>query len=99
MSLVEHSWPPTAGYCLGDVRYHANRNEEAGHIVEHERGRRSVRILERFPHRLSDADVQVLLLLIRITEPIVEQSLGILAFPVAIVFVTTVACARRKRNG
>lgn len=38
VSLIEHARSPAARYGLGDVRDHANRNEETGHIVEHESG-------------------------------------------------------------
>ena len=84
-----------AGHRLEDVGDDRNGDEEAGDVVEDQRRRRRVRVLEGAPHLLA----QVALLgggggagaVGVLAQLVVEQPFGVLALPVAVVLVATVA--------
>jgi len=80
-----------ARHRLHHVGQHADGDEEAGNVVEHERGGGDVRILKSSPHLLANVEQLLEGLIAVLAQLVVHQPLGVLALAVPIVLVTAVA--------
>jgi hypothetical protein len=93
MSIVAGRSPSSTRNRLDDIGPDRDSDEEAGHVIEDKSRGGRVRILERSPHCFSRTDFDDFMLLVRLTQSVVQHSFGVLALPIPIVLVAAVTFA------